>query len=111
MGMPVEEIYFRWDYSEAGNVRHIVAHGVTVDDVVEVYKNAPRFFASSRHDRASHMMIGPNIRGRYLQVAMDRTFEPSVWYVVTANWLERRRGERLYHREGSTDDAQDSQDP
>ena len=93
-----DEIDFRWDYGENGNVLHIAAHGVTVEDVLEVFKNAPRFFAGNRRDRASHMMIGPNLQGRYLQVAVDRTFEANVWYVVTANWLQRRRGERLYHQ-------------
>jgi hypothetical protein len=52
----------------------------------------------NRQNRASHMMIGPNLRGRYLQLALDRTFEANVWYVVTAHWLERRRGKRLYEQ-------------
>jgi hypothetical protein len=93
-----EAINFRWDYGEAGNVVHIAAHGMAIDDVLEVYANAPRFFEGNRRARASHMMIGPNLRGRYLQVALDRTFEAKVWYVVTAHWLERRRGQRLYEQ-------------
>jgi hypothetical protein len=40
-------------------------------------------------------MVGPNITGRYVYVAMIETVEG--WSVITAHWMERRRAERLYN--------------
>jgi hypothetical protein len=49
-------------------------------------------------------MLGPNLRGRFLHVAMVQTMDDGIWYVVTANWLARRRGERLYERHKGDDE-------
>jgi hypothetical protein len=95
---------FIWDFGEKGNVQHIDRHDVTVEDVYEVLHNAPTFFADRPDANASHIMLGPNLRGRFLHVAMVQTMDDGIWYVVTANWLARRRGERLYERHKGDDE-------
>ena len=85
-----------WDWDDDGNVDHIARHGVYPEDVNELKNNAPRFGLNTPDKSATHVMIGPNLAGRYLHVAIVETLRPGTWFVVTANWLNRRRGERLY---------------
>jgi hypothetical protein len=87
---------FHWNYSEDGNVDHIARHTVQPEDVEEVAANVPRFFAPRDPGRDGFVMVGPNLTGRYLLVAIIETPEGD-WYPVTAHWLDRRRGERNYN--------------
>jgi hypothetical protein len=83
---------FIWD---AWNTDHIAFHDVAPGDVEEVAFNQPRFFAP-RQGYETLTMVGPNLDGRYLYVAMLEQDRGS-WYTVTAYWLERRRGEHYYN--------------
>ncbi len=94
--MDVEVVGFEWDWDEDGNVDHIGRHAVSPEDVGEVKDNKPRFGQNPAYKSATHIMVGPNLAGRYLHVAMIPTFRHGYWFVVTANWLTARRGERLY---------------
>jgi hypothetical protein len=85
---------FEWDWDEDGNVDHIARHEVHPEDVNEVKDKAPRFGLNAAG--RTHIMIGANRAGRYLHVAMVATPRSGCWFVVTANWLSRRRGQRLY---------------
>ena len=87
---------FLWDYQPGRNVEHIARHGVGPEDVEEVLSRTPHFFRNTTPYGASHVMVGPNDAGRYLRVALTETSTEGVWYVVTAHWLSKRRGERLY---------------
>ncbi len=90
---------FHWDYRPRVNADHIAANGVNVDDVEEVHSLTPRYF-SNRRDPQGLIMLGPNTAGRFLAAIVYPTFEPGVWVVATAYWLEHRRAERYY--EGGT---------
>ena len=91
----IESLY--WDYRPGGNVEHVAKHGVTPADVAEVLSLVPRYFQNAR-DPGSIVVLGPNADGRYLAAVLDPTFVPSEWTVATANWMGRRRAERLYRR-------------
>jgi hypothetical protein len=41
-------------------------------------------------------MLGPNLAGRYLFVAMYEAHDTGIWYVATAHWFSRPRAERIY---------------
>jgi hypothetical protein len=90
---------FHWDHRPGGNVSHVAANGVSIEDVEEVQGLAPRYFPNRRGE-AGLMLLGANAAGRYLAAIIYPTFEPGVWVVATAYWLERRRAERYY--EGGT---------
>jgi len=92
----VEVTGFSWDYEEDGNIKHIARHRVSRSDLEEVGSVAPRFFRNSRTEGASHVMIAPNRKGRFMRAAIVEGPMIGKWYVVTAHWLSRRRGERLY---------------
>jgi hypothetical protein len=89
---------FLWDYSPNANVEHIAGHSVTPLDVQNVRDNEPHFF-DARPEYFGCVMLGPNMEGRYLYVAMFETQIMGVWQVITAHWLSHRRGERLYFKE------------
>lgn len=96
--MEIEVVRFEWDWDEGGNVDHIADHDVLPEDVNEVKDNHPRFGLNPPEQSATHIMIGPNLEGRYLHVAMVSTHREGIWFVVTANWLNEQRGKRLYDR-------------
>lgn len=98
--MDLEVVAFEWDWDEGGNVEHIARHEVMPEDVNEVKDHAPRFGLNPADRSATHVMLGMNRAGRYLHVAMVETPRRGVWFVVTANWLNARRAQRLYDRLG-----------
>lgn len=64
-------------------------------DILEGLFNAPRFFRLTSGGRTRFNMLGPNRGGRYLLTAIANV-EDTRWRVVTAHWLDERRGKRDY---------------
>ena len=73
-------------------------HDVHRNEVFAVFHNRPRYFIKVTDEGTRFSMLGPNDRGRYLLVVIAQV-EGDLWRVITAYWLQQRRGERLY-REG-----------
>jgi hypothetical protein len=86
---------FEWSFEAGRNVLHIAEHGVTPADVDEVLNNLPHFFINDADHMGGVIMLGPNLAGRYLFVAMYETAEEGLWYAATAYWLSRARAERI----------------
>jgi hypothetical protein len=68
---------------------------VTLDDILEVLSNEPHFFALEERGRTRYNLLGPNNAGRFLLTAVAR-LEGTRWRVVTAHWMDARRGKRDY---------------
>lgn len=45
------------------NEAEMAAHGVTLEEVWQVWTNAPRYFRNKRGRSATHLMIGPTNGG------------------------------------------------
>ena len=73
------------------------AHGVTGNDVFEVFTNAPHFYRNVGGRGAPGVILGPNRDGRFLLVAIAPV-EDGLWRVVTAYWLGESRRRRRYER-------------
>jgi hypothetical protein len=67
-----------WNEAEMG------AHGVTADEVRQVYEEAPVFLPNKKGRRAPLVMIGPTFGGRMLTVPIGRTAQPRVWRPASA---------------------------
>jgi hypothetical protein len=80
---------------DEAKVAYIEAKGVTPEDVTEVLKNRPKFFVTVSERRQRPAMIGPNERGRFLLVPIQHV-RGSDYRLVSAFWLNRKRGERIY---------------
>jgi hypothetical protein len=69
---------------------------VTPGDVNEVLRLRPHFFIR-RGDRGDeYSALGPNVAGRYLTIAMAPLGPQGDWRLISAYWLDERRGQRLY---------------
>jgi uncharacterized DUF497 family protein len=65
------------------NEAKLAAHGVTIEEVLQVLDGAPRFFGNRRDRRATHVMLGPTFGGRLLVVPLEE-WGSGIWRPVTA---------------------------
>ena len=91
--IPVEDLEI-----EAPKVAYLATKGVTVDDVYEVFWNAPRYAMSPGVLGPRFAMLGPNRAARYLLVAIAPMDNVGRWRVITAYWLRESRGRKNYER-------------
>ena len=82
--MPWFELIWEWD-DEDGNVAHIAEHGVSPEDVEEVFEHAIRFEKSRTSDRP--MVFGYTSDGRRIAVVYEHLDDTTV-YPVTAYEVE-----------------------
>jgi hypothetical protein len=69
---------------------------VSENDVREVLALRPRFFVREGTGGPEYSVLGPNLAGRYLTIAIAPLEEEGDWRLLTAYWLDERRGRRLY---------------
>ena len=93
----IELLGFLWEYEPDGNVEHLARHDVSPDDVYAVLQSSPMFFLNLPEPTASHIMIGPDGRGRVLYIALLATPETGIWKAVTG-W-DSRLARRIYYSE------------
>jgi hypothetical protein len=74
-------------------------HNVTAADVSQVMEGVPHFFLRRGRRGDEYSVLGLNRAGRYLVIAIAQV-HGGEWRLVTAYWLNERRGRRLYD-EGS----------
>jgi uncharacterized DUF497 family protein len=82
-----------WDET---NVRHVLEHGVSREEVEEVLARAPQFYINLPSRSGTHVMLGPDDRERFLYVVLVESVRSGNWRVVTAYRYNRRRALRLY---------------
>jgi hypothetical protein len=66
---------FEWDYSEDGNVNHLLKHEITTRDADAALRTNPLFREVLKSDSATHIMIGRDGRGRSLLIWLRATPE------------------------------------
>jgi uncharacterized DUF497 family protein len=66
------------------NEAKFARHGVTIDDVQQVFDKWPRFYRNRPDRRASHVMVGPTRSGRLLVVPLEEWGPEGLWRPVTA---------------------------
>ncbi len=78
-----------WDLNDdpEGNVQHIIEHGVSAEEVEEVFLNATDADVSRSSGR--HVVFGDTDAGRHLMIVYDEIDEDTV-YPVTAYDVPRR---------------------
>ncbi len=74
----VEDLVFD-DENEA----KFASHGLTIEQVQQVFDNRPRFYENRPDRRASHVMLGPTFEGTLLVVPLE-PYEDALWRPVTA---------------------------
>jgi hypothetical protein len=79
------------------NIDHLARHGVTMKDAFEVLYNAPRFFLNQPNRTGTHVMVGPDLEGRFFLISIEPTQREGVWRPVTA-WKLGRHGLRIYNK-------------
>jgi uncharacterized DUF497 family protein len=87
-GMPYTSIIWDLDDDPDGNVQHCAQHGVTKEEVEEVFAN-PTDYAFS-HSSGRPVVFGDTSTGRHLMVAYDEIDADTV-YPVTAYDVPRRQ--------------------
>jgi hypothetical protein len=85
---------FEWDDD---NTSHLARHDVVPADVEAAYANDPLFLQNVPEQTATHVMIGPDARGRILFVAILKTETNGIWRAITS-W-ESRAARRLYNQQ------------
>jgi uncharacterized DUF497 family protein len=78
------------------NTQHIAGHGVTLDNIYDVFMNRPQYFYSTPEHPDTRVMLGPDFTGRFYVVAIVHTGVGRVWRPVTAYPYTRRRALRRY---------------
>jgi hypothetical protein len=86
--MPFDSILWDLDDDPAGNVRHCAAHGVTKDEVEEVFRNATD--ADVSRSSGLPVVFGDTGTGRHLMVVYEEVDADTV-YPVTAFDVPRRQ--------------------
>ena len=76
---------------------HFARHQVDYEDLRAVVKNRPLTFFNLPGRGGSHVLIGPDHRGRILYVSIKATETPGIWDPVTG-W-ESRLARRIWERE------------
>jgi hypothetical protein len=69
-------------------------HQVGIEDVFDVYNNAPAYFVFDP-EWETYDMIGPTLSGRFMVVGIRR-IEGNEWRVVTAYWNDDGRAQKEY---------------
>ena len=82
--MPWFELIWEWD-EEDGNVAHIAEHGLSPEDVEEVFEHPIRYEKSRSSGRA--MVFGYSNDGRRIAVVYEQLDDTTV-YPVTAYEVE-----------------------
>jgi hypothetical protein len=78
------------------SIRHVERHGVKMDAVEEVLANRPEFFEDLPGRSGTHVMLGPDLSGRFVYVVLAPDILEGEWVVVTAFPYGRRRALRHY---------------
>lgn len=87
MAMPFDSIIWDLDDDPDGNVQHCLDHGVTKEEVEEVFQNQTD--TDTSHSSGRPVVFGDTSTGRHLMVVYDEV-EPDVVYPVTAYDVPRR---------------------
>jgi len=86
--MPYTSIIWDLDDDPEGNVQHCAQHGVTKEEVEEVFENPTDYDFSQSSGRP--VVFGDTSTGRHLMVVYDEIDEDTV-YPVTAYDVPRRQ--------------------
>ena len=86
--MAFESIVWDLDDDPNGNVQHCVAHGVTKDEVEDVFRNVTDEDVSRSSGRP--VVFGETSAGRHLMVVYDEIDDETV-YPITAYEVPRRK--------------------
>jgi uncharacterized DUF497 family protein len=86
--MAFDAIFWDLDDDPGGNVQHIAQHGVTKEEVEEVFQNATDADVSRSSGRP--VVFGDTSTGRHLMVAYEEIDADTV-YPVTAYDVPRRQ--------------------
>jgi uncharacterized DUF497 family protein len=86
--MPFFSIIWDLDDDPEGNVRHCAEHGVSKDEVEEVFDNAMDEDVS--HTSGRPVVFGDTIAGRHLMVVYEQVDDESV-YPITAYDVPRKQ--------------------
>jgi hypothetical protein len=81
------------------NVEHLARHGVTPDDLWSVLLTAPQFFMNLPDHGGSHVMLGPDERGRFFYASIVQVGTTGVWRPITGWPIRSARARRLYREE------------
>ena len=76
------------------NVRHVRRHGGSAAAVEAVLATSPLFFLNREGHEASHVMIGPDYRGKFWTIALLHV-SGREWMPITG-WPSKRKELRLY---------------
>lgn len=71
-------------YFDDENEAKFAAHGVSLDEVHQVYEKWPRYYENRSDRRATHVMLGPTRAGRLLVVPIEPVGSTGLWRPVTA---------------------------
>ena len=86
--MPFGSILWDLDDDPDGNVQHCADHGVTKEEVEEVFQNVTDLDVSRSSGRP--VVFGDTVAGRHLMVVYEEIDEETV-YPVTAYEVPRRQ--------------------
>ena len=86
--MPFEFIIWDLDDDPEGNVQHCGEHGVTKEEVEEIFENSNDEDLS--HSSGRPVIFGDTAAGRHLMVAYD-LIDPDTVYPITAYEVPRRQ--------------------
>ena len=87
------------------NAGHLARHGVTRENVLDVLRQAPRFFHNLADRGGSHVMIGPDSTGRFFYIAIRPTITQGRWRPVTGWPMNRRGAMQIYESGRPANDA------
>ena len=87
--MPYDSIFWDLDEDPDGTVQHCAEHGVTKEEVEEVFENAMDEDVSRSSGRP--VVFGDTSTGRHLMIAFEEIDSDTV-YPVTAYEVPRRGG-------------------
>jgi uncharacterized DUF497 family protein len=86
--MPFKSIIWDLDNDPHGNVQHCLEHGVSKEEVEEVFESATD--ADVSHTSGRPIVFGDTSAGRHLLVVYEKVDEDTV-YPVTAYEVPRRQ--------------------
>lgn len=66
------------------NEAKFASHGVSIDEVQDVFDGKPRYYRNRRARRAPFVMLGPTFDGRLLVVPIEPVGTSGLWRPVTA---------------------------
>ncbi len=86
--MPFDAIIWDLDDDPEGNVMHCADHGITKEEVEEVFENATDADVSRSSSRP--VVFGDTNAGRHLMVVYDEIDEDTVYPITAYDVLERQ---------------------